>query len=70
MEYFLFSDDDYNYWLNHYSRNLEQTAVWAIPDFARPMLKYENGKYPAGRFEYFVDRAVRDGNQVIVHLKC
>lgn len=70
MEYFSFSDDDYNYWLNHYSRNLEQTAVWAIPDFARPMLKYENGKYPAGRFEYFVDRAVRDGNQVIVHLKC
>lgn len=70
MEYFSFSDDDYNYWLNHYSRNLEQTAVWAIPDFARPMLKYENGKYPAGRFEYFVDRAVRDGNQVIVQLKC
>lgn len=70
MEYFSFSDDDYNYWLNHYSRNLEQTAVWAIPDFARPMLKYENGKYPAGRFEYFADRAVRDGNQVIVHLKC
>lgn len=70
MEYFSFSDDDYNYWLNHYSRNLEQTAVWAIPDFARLMLKYENGKYPAGRFEYFVDRAVRDGNQVIVHLKC
>ena len=70
MEYFSFSDDDYNYWLNHYSRNLEQTAVWAIPDFARPMLKYENDKYPAGRFEYFADRAVRDGNQVIVHLKC
>lgn len=70
MEYFSFSDDDYNYWLNHYSRNLEETAVWAIPDFARPMLKYENGKYPAGRFEYFADRAVRDGNQVIVHLKC
>lgn len=70
MEYFSFSDDDYNYWLNHYSRNLEQTAVWAIPDFARPMLKYENGKYPAGRFEYFADRAVRDGNQVIVQLKC
>lgn len=70
MEYFSFSDDDYKYWLDHYSRNLEKTAGWAIVDFARPMLKYENGRYPTGRFEYFVDRAACDGNTFVVNLKC
>lgn len=71
IDYFSFSNDDYKYWLSHYSRNLEKTAVWAIGDFARPLLKYADGKYPTGRFAYSVDKtALLDSNKIAVHLKC
>lgn len=71
IEYFSFSDDDYKYWLSHYSRNLEETAKWALGDFARPLLKYADGKYPTGRFAYSVDKiAVIDSNKIAVNLKC
>lgn len=43
---------DYDYWLSHYSRDLHETAVWALGDFARPNLKIFEGKYPSGRFDY------------------
>lgn len=74
-EYFSFSSADYEYWLSHYSRNLKETAVWAKGDFARPLLKYVNGKYPIGRFPYFVDSAEArdcgaDGRKILVNLKC
>lgn len=71
VDYFSFSDDDYKYWLSHYSRNLEKTAVWALGDFARPLLKYADGKYPAGRFAYSADKAMYIAdNKIAVHLKC
>lgn len=71
IEYFSFSNDDYKYWLNHYSRNLKKNAVWALGDFARPLLKYADGKYPVGRFAYSVDKmACIDSNKIAVHLKC
>lgn len=71
IEYFSFSDDDYKYWLSHYTRNLKKTAHWAVGDFARPLLKYTNGKYPVGRFAYFVDKiSCMNGNKLAVNLKC
>ena len=71
LEYFSFSNDDYKYWLSHYSRNLKKTASWAVGDFARLLLKYVDGKYPVGRFPYYVEKAVCTGdNRVYVNLKC
>lgn len=71
IEYFSFSNDDYKYWLSHYSRNLEKTAVWALGDFARPLLKYADGKYPTGRFSYTVDKTANLGSdKIAVNLKC
>ncbi len=71
IDYVSFSNDDYKYWLSHYSRNLEKMAVWALGDFARPLLKYVNGKYPTGRFAYSVDKIACIGsNKIAVNLKC
>lgn len=71
IEYFSFSDDDYKYWLSHYTRNLKKTSHWSVGDFARPLLKYANGKYPVGRFAYFVDKAFCiNANKIAVNLKC
>lgn len=65
-----FCNKDYKYWLTHYSRNLEETAVWAIGDFARPGLNRVEGKYPSGRFPYSVDRISETDSQIIVNLTC
>lgn len=71
IDYFSFSNDDYKYWLNHYTRDLKKTAQWAVGDFARPLLKYTDGKYPVGRFEYFADKSCCiDANKIAVNLKC
>lgn len=73
-EYRVFDDRDYSYWLSHYSRDLEHTFSWAIADFARPLLKYVRGKYPAGRFAYHVDRSSvlenEDSKTLLVDLTC
>ena len=65
-----FCNEDYNYWLNHYSRNLEKTAVWAIGDFARPEMNLVEGKYPSGRFPYQVSQMCALDSQIIVNLEC
>ena len=70
ITYRSFSNKDYDYWLNHYSRDLHETAVWALGDFARPNLKIFEGKYPAGRFDYKVGKIYGAENQVKVNLEC
>jgi hypothetical protein len=65
-----FCNADYKYWLTHYSRNLEETAVWALGDFARPGMNRVEGKYPSGRFAYQVEKTSADDNQIIVNLVC
>ncbi|MDE5995630.1 MAG: DUF5054 domain-containing protein, partial [Eubacterium sp.] len=45
VEYHSYSEKDYDFWLQHYSRDLDLTWKWAIGDFARPLLKYAKGKY-------------------------
>lgn len=63
LEYHSFTDDDYTFWLNNYSRNLKETRVWAIGDFSRPLLKCVKGKYPSGRFFYSLESASLDDSQ-------
>ncbi|MBO5936759.1 MAG: DUF5054 domain-containing protein [Clostridia bacterium] len=70
VTYRSFCNKDYDYWLSHYSRDLEETAVWALGDFARPNLKTFEGKYPAGRFYYTADAIYSDNSKVTVNLTC
>lgn len=70
ISYRSFCNADYKFWLTHYSRNLEETAIWALGDFARPGMNRVEGKYPSGRFAYKVEKASANDNQIIVNLIC
>ncbi len=56
-EYRAFNEQDYDFWLTHYTRDIKDTITWCIGDFARPLLKYVKGKYPSGRFPYRATKA-------------
>ena len=70
VTYRSFSNKDYDFWLENYSRDLHETAVWALGDFARPNLKIFEGKYPSGRFDYMVKDIFARDNTVKVNLIC
>ena len=75
VEYHSYSEKDYDFWLQNYSRDLDSTWKWAIGDFARPLLKYVKGKYPVGRFPYSAVKSVLDNSneknpKIYVNLKC
>ncbi len=70
ITYRSFCNKDYDFWLTHYSRDLHETAVWALGDFARPNLKNYEGKYPSGRFDYRAEKISAEGNTVKVNLTC
>ncbi len=70
ITYRSFSNKDYDFWLSHYSRDLEETAVWALGDFARPNLKIFEGKYPSGRFDYRAEKLLSQQNSITVDLVC
>lgn len=70
VTYRSFCNEDYNYWLAHYSRDLDQTAVWALGDFARPNLKTFEGRYPSGRFDYTANEICTQGEKITVNLTC
>lgn len=70
-EYIGFNDEDYDFWLRNYSRDIDKTAHWAVSDFGRPLLKYVKGRYPSGRFPYKLCGAYKTGDhEVTVDLKC
>lgn len=52
VEYYSYGETNYNFWLTHYTRNRKETARWSLGDFARPLLKYVDSKYPQGRYSY------------------
>lgn len=52
VEYYSYGKSNYDFWLTHYTRNRKETASWSLGDFARPLLKYVDSKYPQGRFSY------------------
>ena len=70
VTYRSFSNKDYDYWLTHYSRDLHETAIWALGDFARPNLKIFEGKYPSGRFPYKAEKVQAETSQITVSLTC
>ncbi len=70
ITYRSFCNRDYDYWLTHYSRDLKETAVWALGDFARPNLKNLEGKYPEGRFDYRIEKICADDRCITVNLVC
>ena len=70
ITYHSFCNKDYKYWLTHYSRNLDETAIWALGDFARPGLNRVEGKYPAGRFKYHISKMKANNSNIIVNLVC
>ncbi len=70
VTYRSFCSKDYDFWLSHYSRDLQETAVWALGDFARPNLKVFEGKYPSGRFDYEIKDIRAADNEVKVNLVC
>ena len=70
ITYRSFSNKDYDYWLSHYSRDLHETAVWALGDFARPNLKIFEGKYPTGFFDYRIKEAFAEKGRITANLIC
>lgn len=70
ISYRSFCNKDYEYWLSHYSRDLDKTAIWALGDFARPNLKVFEGRYPSGRFDYKAEKISTQGNEIKVNLTC
>lgn len=56
VDYKSIGPEEYDYWLEHYQRDLWKNFTWAIPDFGRPKLKKVAKYYPQGVFPYnFVD---------------
>lgn len=74
LEYRSYTSKDYDFFLSHYARNFEINKVWGYPDFARPLLKCVDGKYPAGRFYYKMTNAYvtekSSCTEICVNLKC
>lgn len=74
LEYRSYTHKDYDFWFEHYSRNIKENAVWGYPDFGRPLLKCVYGKYPHGRFFYKMKNATVNENDnsiiIIANLEC
>ena len=72
LEYRSYTSRDYDFWFEHYSRNMDKHYVWACPDFGKPLLKHFDGKYPGGRFYYkMTDSFVmteQDGIKIAVNM--
>ena len=72
VEYYSYGKSNYDFLLTHYTRNRKETASWSLGDFARPLLKYVDSKYPQGRFSYrFQQGCVQSAAnrlQISVHL--
>ena len=73
-EYRAYGSADYDFWVKNYTRDLKKNIEWAPGDFARPLLKYTDGKYKTGRFFYTLDNACAnkngDGIDIVVNLTC
>lgn len=72
LTYRSFSNDDYDFWLTHYSRNVGGNKTWVYGDFARPYLSYVKDRYPTGRFPYRLKKASVDPEnaRILVDLVC
>lgn len=68
FEFRSYTSKDYDFWFEHYARNMDKNAVWAYPDFGRPLLKCYDGKYPEGSFYYSMKDAfvTKDDDKITV----
>lgn len=60
VDYKSIGPQDYEFWLEHYNRDMMKNFWWVIPDFARPKLKRVAKYYPQGIFPYNFSDAVYD----------
>lgn len=74
LEYRLYSDKDYDFWLNHYTRDYDKNYMWSTADFLRPHLDLCADKYKSGHYFYKMDKAsvsnADDELSVTVNLVC
>ena len=52
LTYSLYGNEDYNFWIHNYSRNVKETSFWSISDFCRPLLWKVDGEFKKGCFNY------------------
>lgn len=73
VTYNSYGKTDYDYWLTHYTRNIKETAVWSIEDFARPLIDKIDDKFKHGRFDYTLydcsTHKTKDEIKIIANLK-
>lgn len=56
ISYMAFSADDYDCWLNNYTRDFDDNHIWSWPDFCRPYLHAVDGKYSFGDYSPSVSK--------------
>lgn len=67
ISYMAFSADDYDEWLNSYTRDFDDNCIWSLPDFARPYLHEVDGKYEFGDYSLQFEKAYCDNNRIIAN---
>lgn len=74
FEYRSYSKADYDYFFEHYTRNMKENFSWGYADFGKPLLEYADGKYPTGRFYYKAESAEvktdTSSAKILVNLCC
>ena len=73
VTYHSYGKKDYDFWLTHYTRDIKETAVWSIADFARPLIDRIDDKFKQGRFSYTLYDCSTEKSQnelkILVNLK-
>ncbi len=64
LTYRSYCGQDYQFWFEHYTRDFEKNSSWVVGDFARPLIKYADGKYPAGAFHCKMTGGTVSGNKI------
>lgn len=68
ITYMAFSADDYDEWLNNYTRDFYDNHIWSFPDFCRPYLHAVDGMYQFGEYSPSVDKINCD-DEIIISYK-
>lgn len=66
VSYMSFCADDYDEWLNNYTRDFDDNHIWSWPDFCRPYLHNVDGMYSFGDYQPSVYGVCVSDNSLIV----
>lgn len=69
ITYMAFSGDDYDCWLNNYTRDFDDNHIWSWPDFCRPYLHNVDGMYSFGEYSPSVTDIFADANSLTITYK-